>query len=126
MRKKIIASLAIFALFTLAIAAYAYTSTTPATTAAASCCKKDGDSCPMKGKAHDDKGEHAKMSCCQKHGEDHAKGDQHAKAEGHSCCARCIDSCPMKKDGATAVSSDGKSCCDDCECCKGKKDTSTV
>ncbi len=103
----------IVAVFGLAIAALAYTQGTTKPTTAASCCKKDGDSCPMKGKDHDDKGEHAKMSCCKKHGDDHAKGD------GHSCDC-CGDSCPMKKkDGAAAVSSDEKSCCDDCACCKG-------
>ena len=120
MKKRIIASLAIIALFGLAIAAYAYTQTSTVATTTSSCCKKDGASCPMKGKGHDDKGEHGKMSCCKKHGDDHAKGGDHSKAEGHSCDC-CGDSCPMKKkDGVTAASSDGKSCCDDCECCKAK------
>ena len=114
MKKKIIALLAIIALFGLAIATYAYTTTSSTTTPAACCCKKDGDSCPMKGKGHDDKGEHANMSCCKKHDGDHAKAEDHT-------CDCCGDSCPMKKkDGATAAASDAKSCCDDCECCKGK------
>jgi hypothetical protein len=126
MKKGIIASLAIVALLGLAIAAYAYTRTTATATTAACCCKKEGDSCPMKSKGHDDKAGEHKMSCCKKHGEDHAKGGDHAKAEGHECCGCCGDSCPMKKkDGATAVSSDGKSCCDDCACCKDKTDNKT-
>ena len=127
MKKRIIASLAIIALFGLAIAAYAYTQNTTVATTATSCCKKDGDSCPMKGKGHDDKSGHAEMSCCKKHGDDHAKGGDHSKAEGHECCGCCGDSCPMKKkDGTTAVSTDGKSCCDDCACCKGKTEHSSV
>ena len=121
MKKRIITSLAILALFTLAIAAYAYNQGTTTVKTTASCCKKDGASCPMKGKGHDDKAEHAGMSCCKKHGDDHAKGTDHAKAEGHSCCDCCGDSCPMKKKGeATATAADGKSCCDNCDCCKGK------
>ena len=113
MRKRITASLTIIAIFALAIAAFAYTrGTTTTISAVASCCKKDGDSCPMKGKGHDDKSEHAKMSCCKKH------VGEHAKADGHECCG---DSCPMKKGEGkgTDVSStaDGKSCCDNCDCC---------
>lgn len=113
MKKRIIVLLAIVSLFALAIAAYAYTRGTTATTAASCCCKKDGDSCPMKGKGHDEKsGEHAKMSCCDKH-----KGDQ-ATTEGHSCCSCCGDSCPMKKtDAVASESSESKSCCDNCDCC---------
>lgn len=125
MKKGIIASLAIIALFGLAIAAYAYTRTTATATTAACCCKKEGDSCPMKSKGHDDKAGEHKMSCCKKHGDDHAKGGDHAKGEGHACDC-CGDSCPMKKkDGATGVSSDAKSCCDDCACCKDKAETKT-
>ena len=135
MKKKIIAIFAIVAVFGLAIAAYAYTKTNVKVAASASCCK---DSCPMKNKD----GNHAE------HGKDHAKGEghnccgdscpmkgehgksgDHAKMEGHNCCG---DSCPMKKkDGeakATAVSAseDGKSCCDNCDCCKGKAKTETA
>lgn len=121
MKKRIIAPLAIIALFGLGIAAAAYNTTSTVTKTAKTCCsKKDGESCPMKGKGHDGKGEHAKMSCCKKHGDDQAKSGDHSKADGHSCCD-CCDSCPMKKDGTTATAtSDGKSCCDNCECCKGK------
>jgi hypothetical protein len=120
MKRRIIGLMVIIAMFGLAIAAFAYAQETTRATTAACCCKKDSDSCPMKGKGHDDKGEHAKMSCCSKHGGDHAKGEDHSKADGHSCDC-CGDSCPMKKkDGATAVSSDEKSCCEDCACCKAK------
>ena len=116
MKKRTIATLVVFALFALTIAAFAYTRTNEVASGKSCCCKSEG-SCPMKSKGHDDKGgEHAKMSCCKKH------GDDHAKAEGHECCG---DSCPMKKEGtATAASADGKSCCDDCDCCKGKDKTS--
>lgn len=118
MKKKLIATLTIFALFGLAIAAFAYTRTNPVQSDK-SCCCKSADSCPMKSKEHDHKdGEH-KMSCCKKHGDGHAKGEDHSKAEGHSCDC-CGDSCPMKKDGATGAYTDGKSCCDKCECCKDK------
>lgn len=112
MKKKIIALFALVALFGLAIATYAYT-TASSTTSTSCCCKKDGDSCPMKGKGHDDKDGHAKMSCCKKHDSDHAK------TEGHSCDC-CGDSCPMKKKEGNTATSDSKSCCDDCDCCKGK------
>src|SRR5215212_9517284 len=110
MKKRIIGVLAILALFSFAIAAYAYTSGDSTTTAASCCCKKDGDSCPMKSGGHTaEKGDHAKASCCAKHGADHATAD------GTQDC--CGDSCPMKKgDAATAASTaDGKSCCDDCD-----------
>jgi len=129
MKKRIIAIFAIVAVFGLAIAAFAYTQTTTSTTVSASCCK---DSCPMKNKD----GNNAE------HGKDHAKGEghkccgdscpmkgEHAKGEAHNCCG---DSCPMKKkDGpatATAASAteDGKSCCDNCECCKGKAKAETA
>ena len=119
MKKRTIATLVVLALFALTIAAFAYTKTNNVVAGKACCCKS-ADSCPMKGKGHDDKnGEHAKMSCCAKHGDDHAKGGDHAKAEGHECCG---DSCSMKKkDGATATTAtDNKSCCDDCDCCKEK------
>ena len=111
MKKRIIATFAVLAIFALAIAAYAYTNTNSNVAADKhSCCAKK-DSCPMKAKGHEGKEGDHKMSCC-KH------GNNHAKEEGHSCCG---DSCPMKKkDGATAAASDGKSCCEDCECCKGK------
>jgi len=155
MKKRTIATLVVFALFALTIAAFAYTKTTNDVGSKSCCCKSEG-SCPMKAKGHDDKGgEHAKMSCCTKHGEDHAKGGDHAKAEGHDCCGDscpmkkgeksaktgsaasaeahdccgcCGDSCPMKKkDGvatATSATADAKSCCDDCDCCKGKEKSS--
>ncbi len=143
MKKRAIATLVVFALFALTMVAFAYTKTSSAVVEK-SCCCKSGDSCPMKSKGHDDKnGEHAKMSCCAKHGDDHAKSGDHSKAEGHSCCgdscpmkkkdgatatgdhsccACCGDSCPMKKkDGATATSAtDEKSCCDNCDCCQDK------
>lgn len=120
MKKKVLTLFAIAAFLSLAIAAYAYTNnavTSGSTTA--SCCKKS-DSCPMKGKSeHGEGGEHAKMSCCKKHGGDEAK-----KTEG-SCCDCCGDSCPMKKgDGATKTEG-GKSCCDNCDCCKSKANSAT-
>ena len=126
MKKRIILLVAIAVVFGLTIAAYAYTRGTTTVSTAACCCKKDAESCPMKGK--DDKSDHAGMSCCKKHGDDHAKGGDHSKAEGHSCCGCCGDSCPMKKGEGKATtvsaSADGKSCCDNCECCKGKTKTS--
>ena len=135
MKKRILAIFTIIAVFGLAIAAFAYTQTSTSTTASASCCK---DSCPMKnmdgnhaehGKDHA-KGEgHKGGDSCPMKG-DHAKGgEHHAKGDAHNCCG---DSCPMKKkDGqatATAASAteDGKSCCDNCECCKGKAKTETA
>lgn len=140
MKKRILAIFTIVAVFGLAIAAFAYTQTTANTAASASCCK---DSCPMKKKD----GDHAEHG--REHGKDHAKGEghkccgdscpmkgehgksgeHHAAGEAHNCCG---DSCPMKKkDGqatATAVSAseDGKSCCDNCECCKGKATTESA
>ena len=154
MKKRTIATLVVLALFALTMVAVAYTRTSNVVVDK-SCCCKSGDSCPMKAKGHDDKkGEHAKMSCCAKHGDDHAKGEDHAKAEGHSCCGDscpmkkkdgatatgasatadhsccgcCGDSCPMKKkEGTTATSAtDEKSCCDDCACCKDKEKTKTT
>lgn len=138
MKRRVLAIFTIFAIFGLAIAAYAFTQTTTSTTASASCCK---DSCPMK-KKDGDHAEHGKdhakgegHKCC---GDscpmkgDHAKGgEHHATGEAHNCCG---DSCPMKKkDGqatAAAASSaeDGKGCCDNCDCCKGKakKEASAV
>ena len=118
MKKRIIASLAIFALMALAAAAFAYTRTASVGADRAACCKS-ADSCPMKSKGHDHKAGHETSSC-----EKHEAG--HAKAEGHSCDC-CGDSCPMKKDGASAMSaSDGKSCCDNCDCCKGKSAETAV
>jgi hypothetical protein len=138
MKKRILAVFAILAVFGLTIAAYAYTQTSTATIAAsASCCK---DSCPMKNKDgnHAEHGkDHAKgegHSCCCSGGScpmkgEHCKGGDHAKMEGHNCCG---DSCPMKrKDGQAAAASgseEGKGCCDNCDCCKGraKKETAAV
>lgn len=119
MKKKFLALFTVVALFSLAIAAYAYTTnTTSAASTAASCCNKS-DSCPMKGKSeHGEKGgDHATMSCCKKHGGDHSQ-----KAKGASCDC-CGDSCPMKKGDRAAKAEEGKSCCDNCECCKGKTDS---
>ena len=111
MKKRIIATFAVIAMFALAIAAFAYT-TTDRTVAADkhSCCAKK-DSCPMNSKGHEGKEGDHKMSCC-KHGNDHAK------VEGHSCCG---DSCPMKKGKTSTVAgSEEKSCCDDCDSCKAE------
>jgi hypothetical protein len=45
-----------------------------------------------------------------------------------SCCKK--DSCPMKKKVGTAtavsLSDVGKSCCDNCDCCKAKAKTDTA
>lgn len=131
MKKRIIGIFAILAVFGLAIAAYAYTQTSAADTAKSCCCAKS-DSCPMKGKMdHEKSGEHAKADghkCCGDSCPMKATGSEHAKTEGHSCCG---DSCPMKKEGetkATAVSAseEGKTCCENCDCCKGKDKAKTA
>lgn len=128
MKKRIIASLAILAVFGLVIATYAYNQTANTKSAKASCCKKS-DSCPMKAKmSHEKTSEHAGKSCPMKDRAEHEKSGDHAKTEGHSCDC-CGDSCPMKKDGeakATAASAtdEGKNCCDNCDCCKDKTETS--
>lgn len=132
MKKKLVAMFAIMAVFALAIAAYAYTKTTVKTSASVSCCK---DSCPMKNKDAEHGKDHAKgegHKCCgdscPMKGEHGNTGD-HSKMEGHNCCG---DSCPMKKkDGeakatTVAASEEGKSCCDNCDCCKGKAKTETA
>ena len=116
MKKRIIATFAVLAIFALAIAAYAYTNTSSNVIAdKQSCCAKK-DSCPMKAKGHEGQDGDHKMSCC-KHGKDHAK------EEGHSCCG---DSCPMKKGETGSATGDDKSCCDNCDCCKGKAEGSAV
>ena len=119
MKKKLIAALSIFAVFAFAIAAFAYTKTSNTLADKPSCCKSKG-SCPMKAKGddgHESNGEHAKMSCCKKH--DGLQAEKKA-------CDCCGDSCPMKKGEGTsaAASAEGKDCCDNCDCCKGKKETS--
>lgn len=107
MKKKLIASLSIIAVFAFAIAAYALTQNTSPTTPP-SCCKST-DSCPIK--ANTAKvGEHAKSDCCN---------------DGCNCCKG--GSCPMKKgEKATKASSAGeaeaeKKCCNTCDCCASKK-----
>jgi hypothetical protein len=149
MRKKLIASLSILAIFAFAIAAFAYAQTTNTLADKPSCC---GDSCPMTKKGHDGhdaKAEHAKMDCCKKH--DGSEGMAEGKsccgdscpmkkkgegaattaatapaAEGKGGCDCCGDSCPMKKKSegaaAAATSAEGEDCC--CDCCKAEKETS--
>ena len=122
MKKRIIASLAILAVFALAIVTYAYNQTNTES-AKASCCKKS-DSCPMKAKmSHEKTGEHAGKSCPMK-----TQTASMTAAGEHSCCDCCGDSCPMKKDGgakaaAASATEEGKDCCDNCDCCKGKDET---
>ena len=119
MKKKFLTLFALFALFSLAVAAYAYTNNTGVSTSSSCCTGKD--SCPMKGKSeHGGGGDHAKMSCCKKHDGGHAK-----KAEDAPCDC-CGDSCPMKKGDGVAKTEDGKNCCDDCECCKDKAKSETA
>lgn len=114
MKKKITILFALLAVFSLAIAAYAYTRTTVVEKAAACCCK--GDSCPMKGKKeHGDHAKTAEHNCCgdscpMKKGDGQAAGD-------HKCCG---DSCPMNKKDGKGAAEDGKGCCD---CCKGEAKT---
>lgn len=148
MKKRIIASLAILAVLGLAVAAYAYNQTSSIATAKVSCCK-DKDSCPMKKKDASGKETASSCDCCK----DNCAGDScpmkkkgetaHMSKIGMSgnvtaatgdgcCCACCGDSCPMKKKDdeakATAVSAseEGKNCCDNCDCCKGKAKTAAV
>ena len=60
MKKKIISLIAVVAVLAFAIAAFAYTQANETVSTTASCCKKDGDSCPMKAKGgHGENGEHA-------------------------------------------------------------------
>src|SRR5688500_17545959 len=108
MKNRIIALLAIIAVFGLAL--FAYAQSTSVNSERSSCCSKD--SCPMKKK--DASGKVA-ASCC----------------DNCDCCkdGKCTgDSCPMKKkDGEAKVNSvsaseEGKNCCDNCACCKGKHD----
>jgi hypothetical protein len=142
MKRKILFTFAIFALFSLAFAAFAVNQNSTTTAAEPASCCKDKDECPMK----------SKMNHGDKHMDHETKGE-HAHADGKNCCgdscpmkkdatavsaadsaekccdcACCGDSCPMKKkEGATAVSasSEDKSCCDNCDCCSGKKDAGT-
>src|SRR5688572_6022303 len=108
MKNRIIALLAIIAVFGLALFAYAQTASV--NSAGSSCCSKDW--CPMKKK---DAGGKENASCCDK----------------CDCCkeGKCTgDSCPMKKKDGEAratsgsASDEGKNCCDNCACCKGKHD----
>ena len=132
MKKRILFAFAILTVLSLAIAAFAYGGlTTIAVNHKASCCKKD--SCPMvKHDGEHKSGEHAKgeHKCCGDSCPMKSK-DGNATAENHKCDC-CGDSCPMKKkDGtvtATAVSTseEGKSCCDNCACCKAKTKTDTA
>ena len=121
MKKRFFAILSIAVVLVFAIAAFAYTQNTTAKSGDKPSCCKSTDSCPMKAKGHDASGEHAKMSCCKKHDGDHAKH------EGAACDC-CGDSCPMKRGerAATAGSAtdEGKDCCDNCDCCKGKTEKS--
>ena len=130
MKKKILFAFAILTVLSLAIAAFAYGNlAVSSVNDKASCCKKD--SCPMMMK-HDEhgSGEHPKgeHKCCGDSCPMKSK-DGNATAENHKCDC-CGDSCPMKKkDGTTATVSatnDGKSCCDNCDCCKAKAKTDTA
>lgn len=126
MKKKLIASLSILAVFAFAIAAFAYTQNVNLSAPSAS-SSLSKDSCPMKMKGHEGSGEHGKMSCCKKHDGQHAEGQS---------CDCCGDSCPMKKgEGAAATAAstsatDSANCCDNCDdcdncdCCKGKTEAS--
>ena len=115
MKKQFFALFAIIAVLGLAIAAYAYTTTTNTTEAKSACCSKH-DSCPMKAKGHDSKGEHDAKSCPMKKHD----GDK-AAVDGHACCDCCGDSCPMKKGGAASSSDGDKNCCENC--CSGEHNT---
>ena len=123
MKKKLLASLSILAIFAFAIAAYAFNAQSYAPVAVKASCCKSKKSCLMKMKGHDghdSKGEHAKMDCRKKHCGDHAKAD------GKTCCDSSGDSCPMKKKGdGAAEASEDKDCCDSCDCCKGKSEKET-
>lgn len=106
MKNRIIAIIAIFAVFGLAIAAYAYNQNTSITTVGTASCCKNGDSCPMKA------------------------GVATAPTDGAAGCDCCGDSCPMKsKSGAAATASsmeEGSNCCANCACCNGKDEKAAV
>jgi hypothetical protein len=131
MKNKIFALLAIMAVLGLAIATYAYNRTSNTTLAKVSCCK-NADSCPMKSKDGEHGKDHAKgkgHDCCGDSCPMKKDGGDHAKMEGHNCCG---DSCPMKKKDseakgtAVSVSENGKNCCENCDCCKGKAKPETA
>lgn len=114
MRKRILLTVSVLMLFGLAIAAYAYTTTTAGNQTAMSCCK-DGGSCPMKNKDAT-----TTASCC----------------DDANCCCNSADSCPMKnhdnakhhehmtsgeiKHDAASMATHGEGC--GCPCCAAKKD----
>ena len=123
MKTRIFFVTAAVLVFGLGIATFAYKQTSSAKAAAAACCCK-GDSCPMKA----GKGEH-RVTAAAEHKMD---ADHEAMSGEHKCCG---ESCPMmkKKDSQTKVSGasasdEGKSCCDNCDCCssKARAKTSTV
>jgi hypothetical protein len=152
MKKKLMLTVATLFVFTMAIVAFAYTTSgTDTAKAAASCCACCGDSCPMKSKdakAQTTAAGDAKTSCdcscckgdsCPMHKKDAKTGTSAAAddtSKGHDCCG---DSCPMKKGEHSSHAGmkmqhdsdmkDMKDC--SCSCCnhnmdKEKKDTTGV
>ena len=119
MKKKLIVTISVLAVFVLSIAAVALSRTAPSFATAESCCA--GGSCPMK----KNKAESAKKeSCCDKCD---CCGEGKAKAE--SCPMMKKNSDEQSAGAATEVNSQnvvvvkGESCCS-CSCCGGAKKSS--
>ncbi|MFM9903378.1 MAG: hypothetical protein ACKVQJ_02270 [Pyrinomonadaceae bacterium] len=128
MKRKLIMSIALIALFGLSIAVFAYSRTTISSAKAMSCCCCSGDSCPVKNKGAST-GETA--SCCDNC--DCCKGDSCPMKHDGEKMAGMPESCPMMNKGGnkentavlTTAATDHKAGCD-CSCCKQDKEKKDV